>query len=34
MIRRPGPGDVKSLRAIAAAAYHKYVPRIGRNPAR
>ncbi len=33
MIRRAGPGDVNALRAIAAAAYHKYVPRIGRNPA-
>ena len=33
MIRRAGPGDVDALRAIAAAAYQKYVPRIGRNPA-
>ena len=33
MIRRAGPGDVNALRAIAAAAYHKYVPRIGWNPA-
>ena len=33
MIRRAGPGDVDELRAIAAAAYHKYVPRIGRAPA-
>ena len=33
MIRRAGPGDVDALRAIAAAAYHKYVPRIGRAPA-
>jgi hypothetical protein len=30
MIRRAGPGDVDALRAIAAAAYRKYVPRIGR----
>jgi len=33
MTRRAGPGDVDALRAIAAAAYQKYVPRIGRNPA-
>src|ERR1700683_2024444 len=33
MIRRAGPGDVDALRAIAAAAYQKYVPRIGQNPA-
>ena len=33
MIRRAGPGDVNKLRAIAAAAYQKYVPRIGWNPA-
>jgi GNAT superfamily N-acetyltransferase len=33
MIRRAGPGDVDALRAIAAAAYEKYVPRIGRAPA-
>jgi GNAT superfamily N-acetyltransferase len=33
MIRRAGPGDVEELRAIAAAAYQKYVPRIGRAPA-
>ena len=33
MIRRADPGDVNALRAIAAAAYHKYVPRIGWNPA-
>jgi len=33
MIRRAGPGDVNALRAIAAAAYHTYVPRIGWNPA-
>ena len=33
MIRRAGPGDVDALRAIAAAAYQKYVPRIGRAPA-
>jgi GNAT superfamily N-acetyltransferase len=33
MIRRAGPGDVDELRAIAAAAYQKYVPRIGRAPA-
>jgi N-acetylglutamate synthase-like GNAT family acetyltransferase len=33
MIRRADPGDVDALRAIAAAAYQKYVPRIGWNPA-
>jgi ribosomal protein S18 acetylase RimI-like enzyme len=33
MIRRAGPGDVDALRTIAVAAYRKYVPRIGRNPA-
>jgi GNAT superfamily N-acetyltransferase len=33
LIRRAGPGDVTALRAIAAAAYEKYVPRIGRPPA-
>ena len=33
MIRRAGPGDVDALHAIAAAAYEKYVPRIGRAPA-
>ena len=33
MIRRAGPDDVDALRAIATAAYQKYVPRIGRNPA-
>ena len=33
MIRRADPGDVNALRAIAAAAYQKYVPRIGWNPA-
>jgi GNAT superfamily N-acetyltransferase len=33
MIRRAGPGDVDALRAIAAAAYQKYVPRIGQDPA-
>jgi len=33
IIRRADPGDVNALRAIAAAAYHKYVPRIGWNPA-
>ena len=33
MIRRAGPGDTAALRAIAAAAYEKYVPRIGRPPA-
>jgi ribosomal protein S18 acetylase RimI-like enzyme len=33
MIRLAGPGDVDALRAIAAAAYQKYVPRIGRAPA-
>jgi GNAT superfamily N-acetyltransferase len=33
MIRRAGPGDVDELGAIAAAAYQKYVPRIGKAPA-
>jgi hypothetical protein len=33
MIRRADPGDVNALRAIAAAAYQKYLPRIGWNPA-
>lgn len=33
MMRRAGPGDADELRAIAAAAYQKYVPRIGRAPA-
>jgi hypothetical protein len=33
MIRRAGPGDVDALRAIAAAAYQEYAPRIGRAPA-
>jgi GNAT superfamily N-acetyltransferase len=33
MIRRAGPDDVAALRAIASAAYEKYVPRIGRAPA-
>jgi ribosomal protein S18 acetylase RimI-like enzyme len=33
MIRRAGLDDVDALRAIATAAYQKYVPRIGRNPA-
>jgi len=33
MIRRADPGDVNALRAIAAAAYQKYVPWIGWNPA-
>ncbi len=32
-MRRAGPGDADKLRAIAAAAYQKYVPRIGRAPA-
>lgn len=32
-IRLAGPGDVDALRAIAAAAYRKYIPRIGRAPA-
>jgi GNAT superfamily N-acetyltransferase len=32
-IRLAGPGDVDALRAIAAAAYQKYVPRIGPAPA-
>ncbi len=33
MIRRAGPGDVAALRAIASAAYEKYISRIGRAPA-
>ena len=33
LIRRAGPGDAAALRAIAATAYEKYVPRIGRPPA-
>jgi GNAT superfamily N-acetyltransferase len=33
MVRRAGPGDVDELRPIAAAAYQKYVGRIGRAPA-
>ena len=33
LIRRAGPGDVAALRAIAAAAYEKYITRIGRAPA-
>jgi GNAT superfamily N-acetyltransferase len=33
MIRCAGPGDVDVLRALAAAAYQKYVPRIGQKPA-
>jgi ribosomal protein S18 acetylase RimI-like enzyme len=33
MIRRADLGDVDALSAIAAAAYEKYVPRIGRAPA-
>jgi GNAT superfamily N-acetyltransferase len=33
MIRCAGPGDVDALRVIAATAYQKYVPRMGRNPA-
>jgi ribosomal protein S18 acetylase RimI-like enzyme len=33
MIRRAGSGDVDELRAIAAAAYQKYVPRIRKAPA-
>ena len=33
LIRRAGHGDVNALRAIAVAAYQKYVPRIGRTPA-
>jgi ribosomal protein S18 acetylase RimI-like enzyme len=32
-IRLAGPGDVDALGAIAAAAYEKYIPRIGRAPA-
>ena len=33
MIRRAGPDDADELGAIAAAAYQKYVPRIGKAPA-
>jgi GNAT superfamily N-acetyltransferase len=33
MIRPAGPADAEALRAIAAAAYEKYIPRIGRVPA-
>jgi hypothetical protein len=33
VIRRADPVDVPALRAIASAAYEKYVPRIGRTPA-
>lgn len=33
MMRRAGPGDVDELCTIAAAAYQKYVCRIGRAPA-
>jgi len=33
IIRRAGPGDIEELRAIADAAYRKYVLRIGRHPA-
>jgi ribosomal protein S18 acetylase RimI-like enzyme len=33
VIRLAGPGDVDALGAIAAAAYQKYIPRIGRAPA-
>ncbi len=33
MIRLAGRGDVEALRAIAAAAYAQYIPRIGRAPA-
>ena len=33
MIRCAVPGDVDALRAIAGAAYQKYVPRIGQDPA-
>jgi GNAT superfamily N-acetyltransferase len=33
MMRRAGPGDVDELGSIAAAAYQKYVSRIGRAPA-
>ena len=33
MIRRAGLGDVDAFRAIAAAAYGKYVSRMGRDPA-
>jgi hypothetical protein len=32
-LRRAGSCDVAALRAIAAVAYEKYVPRIGRAPA-
>jgi ribosomal protein S18 acetylase RimI-like enzyme len=33
MMRCAVPGDVDALRAITAAAYQKYVPRIGQDPA-
>jgi GNAT superfamily N-acetyltransferase len=33
VMRPAGPGDVDELRAIAAAAYQKYICRIGRAPA-
>jgi ribosomal protein S18 acetylase RimI-like enzyme len=33
LIRRATAGDVARIRAIARAAYAKYVPRIGREPA-
>jgi GNAT superfamily N-acetyltransferase len=33
VIRRAAPDDIPALRAIATAAYEKYVPRIGRTPA-
>jgi hypothetical protein len=33
LIRRPAPNDAACIRAIARAAYVKYVPRIGREPA-
>jgi MFS family permease len=31
-LRRAAAADVPALRAVAAAAYHDYVPRIGRDP--
>jgi ribosomal protein S18 acetylase RimI-like enzyme len=32
-VRRAGPADVAALGAVAAEAYRRYVPRIGRAPA-
>jgi ribosomal protein S18 acetylase RimI-like enzyme len=33
LIRQATPGDLDRIRAIACAAYGKYVPRLGREPA-